>query len=72
LELKRRDVRLASAIVITATVLKAFLVDMASLEGALRALSFVVLGVVLIIIGRVYQRVLLKGDGWGIIGLSPV
>ena len=58
MKLGRRDVRLASAFVITLTVLKAFLVDMASLEGALRAMSFVVLGVVLIVIGRVYQRIL--------------
>jgi len=49
---------MASAIVIVLTVFKAFFVDMASLEGVLRALSFVVLGVVLIVIGRVYQRLL--------------
>ena len=54
----RRDIRLASAIVIVLTVLKAFFIDMASLEGALRAMSFVVLGIVLIVIGRVYQRLL--------------
>ena len=60
IKLKRQDIRLASAVVIVMTVLKAFLVDMASLEGALRALSFVVLGVVLIVIGRVYQRLLFK------------
>ena len=55
---KRQDIRMASAIVIVLTVFKAFFVDMASLEGVLRALSFVVLGVVLIVIGRVYQRLL--------------
>jgi uncharacterized membrane protein len=55
---KRQDVRMASAIVIMLTVVKAFFVDMASLEGVLRAISFVVLGLVLIIIGRVYQRLL--------------
>ena len=54
----RQDIRLASAVLITLTVLKAFLIDMASLEGVLRAMSFVVLGVVLIVIGRVYQNVL--------------
>ena len=58
MKMSRRDIRLASAIVIVLTVLKAFFVDMASLEGALRAISFVVLGVVLIVIGRVYQRLL--------------
>ncbi|MEP3891482.1 MAG: DUF2339 domain-containing protein [Hellea sp.] len=55
---KRQDVRLASGLIIVLTVLKAFLIDMASLEGVLRAMSFVVLGVVLIVIGRVYQRLL--------------
>ena len=50
--------RVASAILITLTVLKTFLVDMAGLEGVLRALSFVVLGVVLIVIGRIYQKIL--------------
>lgn len=55
---KRQDVRLASAIVIMITVFKAFFVDMASLEGVLRAVSFVILGLVLIVIGRVYQRLL--------------
>ena len=58
LKLKQKDIRLASALVITLTVLKAFLVDMASLEGVLRAMSFVVLGIVLIVIGRVYQKLL--------------
>jgi len=56
----RRDLRLASAIVIVLTVLKAFLIDMAVLEGVLRAMSFVILGLVLIVIGRVYQKLLFK------------
>lgn len=54
----RKDMRLASAGLITFTVLKAFLVDMAELEGVLRALSFVVLGLILIVIGRSYQKIL--------------
>ncbi|MCF6274407.1 MAG: DUF2339 domain-containing protein, partial [Robiginitomaculum sp.] len=58
LKLKQKDIRTASALVITLTVLKAFLIDMASLEGVLRAMSFVVLGLVLIVIGRVYQKLL--------------
>lgn len=62
MKLGRRDIRLASAFVIILTVLKAFLVDMASLEGAFRAMSFVVLGVVLIVIGRVYQRILFSNS----------
>lgn len=57
---KSKDVRFASAIVITLTVFKAFLIDMASLEGVLRAMSFVVLGLVLIVIGRAYQRILIS------------
>jgi len=53
---RERAFRIASGIVIILTVLKAFLIDMAGLEGVLRALSFVVLGLVLIVIGRAYQR----------------
>jgi len=53
---RERAFRLASGVVIILTVLKAFLIDMAGLEGVLRALSFVVLGLVLIVIGRAYQR----------------
>jgi len=37
---------------------KAFLIDMSHLEGVLRALSFIGLGVVLIGIGLFYQRIL--------------
>ena len=59
---KRQDIRMASAVIIVMTVLKAFLIDMASLEGVLRAMSFVVLGVVLIVIGRAYQRLLFAKD----------
>jgi len=60
LGLKRKalDLRLASAVLITLTILKAFLIDMAELEGVLRALSFVVLGLILIVIGRSYQKIL--------------
>ena len=58
LKFKQKDIRMASALVITLTVFKAFLIDMASLEGVLRAMSFVVLGLVLIVIGRVYQKLL--------------
>jgi len=58
LKFKQKDIRMASALVIILTVFKAFLIDMASLEGVLRAMSFVVLGLVLIVIGRVYQKLL--------------
>lgn len=50
--------RLASAVVIGLTVLKAFLVDMSSLTGVWRALSFMCLGLVLVAIGYLYQRIL--------------
>ena len=53
---RERAFRIASGVVIILTVLKAFLIDMSGLEGVLRALSFVVLGLVLIVIGRAYQR----------------
>ncbi|MFG1298290.1 DUF2339 domain-containing protein [Xanthobacter sp. V3C-3] len=56
-----RTLRLASAAVMVATVLKVFLSDMADLEGVLRALSFIGLGLVLVAMGWVYQRLLARG-----------
>ena len=53
---REQALRIASGVVIILTVLKAFLIDMAGLEGVLRALSFVALGLILIVIGRAYQR----------------
>ncbi len=50
--------RLASALVIAITILKVFLVDMANLTGAYRAFSFIGLGLVLVAIGWLYQRIL--------------
>ena len=50
--------RIASAGLILLTVLKVFLLDMANLEGVWRALSFMGLGIVLIGIGLLYQRLL--------------
>jgi uncharacterized membrane protein len=52
--------RLASAVVIGLTVLKAFLIDMSNLTGVYRALSFMGLGLVLVAIGWLYQRILFK------------
>jgi uncharacterized membrane protein len=52
--------RLASAVIIGLTVLKAFLFDMANLTGVYRALSFMGLGLVLVAIGWLYQRILFK------------
>ena len=52
------SLRLASAAIVLLTVGKVFLFDMSNLEGILRALSFIGLGLVLIAIGMFYQRVL--------------
>ncbi|MFL6791312.1 MAG: DUF2339 domain-containing protein [Bradyrhizobium sp.] len=52
--------RLASAAVIALTIMKAFLIDMSTLSGVYRALSFMCLGVVLVAIGWLYQRILFR------------
>jgi len=52
--------RLASAVVIALTILKAFVIDMSTLTGAYRALSFMGLGIVLVAIGWLYQRILFR------------
>lgn len=46
----------ASAALVVVSILKVFLLDLAGLDGVLRALSFIGLGAVLIGIGLVYQR----------------
>jgi uncharacterized membrane protein len=56
--LRSQAVRYASAAVVVLTVLKVFLVDMADLTGLYQALSFIGLGVVLLGIARLYQRLL--------------
>jgi uncharacterized membrane protein len=50
--------RLASAAIVILTVAKVFLIDMADLTGVWRALSFIGLGLVLVGIGWLYQRLL--------------
>ncbi len=55
-----RSLRLASAAVMVVTVLKVFVSDMADLEGVLRALSFIGLGLVLVAMGWLYQRLLAR------------
>ncbi|MGX7742294.1 DUF2339 domain-containing protein [Rhodopseudomonas parapalustris] len=55
--------RLASALVIGLTICKAFLIDMSTLTGVYRALSFMGLGVVLVAIGWLYQRILFRTRG---------
>src|SRR3954469_21132948 len=52
--------RLASAAVIALTIGKAFLIDMSTLTGVYRALSFIGLGAVLVAIGWLYQRILFR------------
>jgi uncharacterized membrane protein len=52
--------RLASAAVIALTILKAFFIDMSTLTGVYRALSFMCLGLVLVAIGWLYQRILFR------------
>lgn len=52
--------RLASAAVIAMTILKAFVIDMSTLTGVYRALSFMCLGIVLVAIGWLYQRILFR------------
>jgi uncharacterized membrane protein len=60
LVLASQRARLASAVVIGLTVLKAFVFDMANLTGVFRALSFMGLGLVLVAIGWLYQRILFR------------
>jgi uncharacterized membrane protein len=52
--------RLASAVVIALTIVKAFVIDMSTLTGVYRALSFICLGLVLVAIGWLYQRILFR------------
>jgi uncharacterized membrane protein len=55
-----RRARLISAAYILLAVAKVFLVDLASLEGVMRALSFIGLGLVLMGIGLAYQKLLAR------------
>jgi len=52
--------RLASAAVIALTIVKVFFIDMSTLSGIYRALSFICLGLVLVAIGWFYQRILFR------------
>jgi uncharacterized membrane protein len=56
--LRSQPVRMCSAAVVMLTVGKVFLLDMAGLTGVWRALSFIGLGLVLVGIGYLYQRLL--------------
>ena len=61
--LRSQPARLASAAVVALTIGKVFLVDTAGLTGILRALSFIGLGIVLVGIGWLYQRLLFPPRG---------
>jgi uncharacterized membrane protein len=52
--------RLASAVVITLTIAKVFVIDISTLTDVYRALSFICLGLVLLPIGWLYQRILFR------------
>ena len=56
--LRSQPARLASAAVLILTIAKVFLFDMSELVGIYRALSFIGLGLVLVAIGLLYQRLL--------------
>jgi len=52
--------RAGSGLIFVLVTLKVFLIDLSALEGILRAISFIGLGLVLLAIGLVYQRALAK------------
>jgi uncharacterized membrane protein len=56
LAIRNADLRRFGLTLLTATTLKVFLIDAAALEGVLRILSFMGLGVALIAIGWAYRR----------------
>jgi uncharacterized membrane protein len=61
--LRSQPARMASAAVVLITIAKVFLLDLAVLEGPFRALSFIGLGLVLVGIGWLYQRLLFPRRG---------
>jgi uncharacterized membrane protein len=58
IRLPDKALRLAGLVLLTATTIKVFAVDAGALEGVLRILSFLVLGIALIGIGKLYTKVL--------------
>ncbi|MDT9601009.1 DUF2339 domain-containing protein [Sphingosinicella rhizophila] len=58
IKLPDKALRLAGLILLTATIFKVFLIDASALEGLLRILSFLGLGLALIGIGKLYATVL--------------
>jgi uncharacterized membrane protein len=65
MRLRTQALRLASLGLIGLVVVKVFLFDMSNLGGALRALSFIGLGLALIGLGLFYQRVVFKAGPEG-------
>ena len=65
IRLPDKALRLAGLLLLTATILKVFLVDASALEGVLRILSFLGLGAALIGIGKLYTKVLSAERGGG-------
>jgi uncharacterized membrane protein len=63
--------RLASAIVIALTVAKVFVIDISTLTDVYRALSFICLGLVLLPIGWLYQRILFRRPALPLHGAKP-
>ena len=63
--------RFASAVVIALTILKAFVIDMSALTGVYRALSFMCLGLVLVAIGWLYQRILFRRQAAAATSATP-
>jgi uncharacterized membrane protein len=58
--LRSKPVRYCSAAVVLVTIGKVFLFDLGGLTGVFRALSFICLGLVLVGIGILYQRLLYR------------
>ncbi|MFN3387964.1 MAG: DUF2339 domain-containing protein [Allosphingosinicella sp.] len=58
IRLPDKALRVAGLALLTATILKVFLSDASALEGVLRILSFLCLGVALIGVGKLYTKVL--------------
>ncbi len=65
MRLPDKALRLAGLVLLTATIVKVFLVDASELKGMLRILSFLGLGIALIGIGRLYGPVLRAERGRG-------
>jgi len=61
----RKEIRLAALAVIALATFKVFLVDMDTLVGLWRVLSFLGLGLALIALGAIYRRFVMTRPGAG-------